>query len=365
MVGVQFSGAQRTFMVTTYIRTGSIDQTRTSFIRRYPGVNPPHRNSILYNFRKYQDHHTSLNRNHGHSGRRRTGRSAFNIRMVARELANNPSVSIRRNNLPNLSASTFNRIVRLDLNFHPYVMIMRHRLLPADLPRRVQFCQWLIARPQRFMGELIISDEASFPVNGGVNTHNVRHYASRGHPPDFNYDIPLDKSKITVWVGLKGNDTIIGPFIFYNNVNGQGYLDMINNEVVPALQALYQQQRNGAFPRLWWAQDGAPAHRTIAVRNRLQQLFPRRVIGIGHNPEWPARSPDLTPLDFFLWGYLKSKVYHTPPPANLQEVEARVRVEVTSLRRNRGMVRRAVRNMLDRAHTCLQQNGGHVEGRLR
>ena len=24
---------------------------------------------------------------------------------------------------------------------------------------------------------------------------------------------------------------------------------------------------------------------------------------------WPARSPDLTPLDFWLWGYLKDHVY--------------------------------------------------------
>ena len=325
---------------------------------------PPHRNSILYNFRKYQNHFTSLNRNHGRSGRRRTGRSAVNIQLVAQELLNNPTASIRRNNLPNLSPSTFNRIVRMDLHWHPYVMIMRHRLLPADLPRRRQFCQWLLAQPQRFIGELIISDEASFPVNGAVNTHNVRRYAPRGQPPDFSYDIPLDQNKITVWCGLKGNDTIIGPFIFYNNVNGQGYLNMLNNEVVPALQAIYHQQQNGAFLRLWWAQDGAPAHRTVAIRNRLQKLFPRRVIGLGHNPEWPPRSPDLTPLDFFLWGYLKSKVYyHPPPPANIREVEARVRAAVTSLHRNRGIIRRSVRHILDRAQVCLQMNGGHVEGR--
>ena len=27
--------------------------------------------------------------------------------------------------------------------------------------------------------------------------------------------------------------------------------------------------------------------------------------------EWPARSPDLTPCDFFLWGWLKEQVYST------------------------------------------------------
>ena len=122
MVGVQFTGAQRTFMVTTYIRTRSIAQTRASFIRQYPGVIPPHRNSILYNFRKYQNHFTSLNRNCGRTGRRRTGRSAninviVNIQLVAQELLNNPTASICRNNLPNLSLSTFNQIVRMDLHW--------------------------------------------------------------------------------------------------------------------------------------------------------------------------------------------------------------------------------------------------------
>lgn len=109
--------------------------------------------------------------------------------------------------------------------------------------------------------------------------------------------------------------------------------------------------------------DGAPAHRAIAVRNRLQELFPHRVIGIGHDQEWPARSPDLTPLDFFLWGYLKARVY-TTPPADLNELQLRITAEVRALRRRHGMVRRAVRQMLERAQKCIDQQGGHIEGRV-
>ena len=29
---------------------------------------------------------------------------------------------------------------------------------------------------------------------------------------------------------------------------------------------------------------------------------------------WPPRSPDITPLDFCLWGYVKDKVFSTPVP---------------------------------------------------
>ncbi|EFN77080.1 hypothetical protein EAI_00002, partial [Harpegnathos saltator] len=37
-------------------------------------------------------------------------------------------------------------------------------------------------------------------------------------------------------------------------------------------------------------------------------------IGLGSQThEWPLGSPDMTPLDFFLWGYVKEKVYETEP----------------------------------------------------
>ena len=75
-------------------------------------------------------------------------------------------------------------------------------------------------------------------------------------------------------------------------------------------------QANGTFLRVWWAQDGTPAHRRIVVMERLQQLFLDRIISLGRDHEWPPKSPDLTPLEFFVWGYLKSKVCLTQP-ANL------------------------------------------------
>jgi hypothetical protein len=42
-------------------------------------------------------------------------------------------------------------------------------------------------------------------------------------------------------------------------------------------------------------------------------MFPGRMISWRGNIEWPARSPELNACDFFLWGYLKSKVYEKKP----------------------------------------------------
>ena len=65
--------------------------------------------------------------------------------------------------------------------------------------------------------------------------------------------------------------------------------------------------------RAWWAQDGAPPHRRRTVTARLAELCGNRVIALNHQVEWPPRSPDLTPLDFFLWGHLKANVFTSPP----------------------------------------------------
>ena len=50
----------------------------------------------------------------------------------------------------------------------------------------------------------------------------------------------------------------------------------------------------------------------LEVRNWLNEKCPDKWIGKRGPIEWAPRSPDLTQLDFFLWGYLKQKVYKTP-----------------------------------------------------
>ena len=57
--------------------------------------------------------------------------------------------------------------------------------------------------------------------------------------------------------------------------------------------------------------DGAPIHYTRMVIQHLNNTYPNRWIGRGSLIHWPARSPDLTTLDFCLWGWLKGEVYRT------------------------------------------------------
>ncbi|GFU11403.1 uncharacterized protein TNCV_4041101 [Trichonephila clavipes] len=48
--------------------------------------------------------------------------------------------------------------------------------------------------------------------------------------------------------------------------------------------------------------DGAPVHFCVSERNWLDMAYPGCWIRSGGSVLWPSRSPDLTPLDFFLYG---------------------------------------------------------------
>ena len=66
----------------------------------------------------------------------------------------------------------------------------------------------------------------------------------------------------------------------------------------------------------------------MSVRGSLNATFPNRWIGRDGPISWPPRSPDLTPLDFFLWCYVKDRVFVTP----VSDIELRTRIpdEITT-----------------------------------
>ena len=60
--------------------------------------------------------------------------------LLQEERTDGQKVTCRRNGT-GIPSAMFNRITRLDLRFHPYQMIRRHKLPPGDFQRRVDFCQ--------------------------------------------------------------------------------------------------------------------------------------------------------------------------------------------------------------------------------
>ena len=87
----------------------------------------------------------------------KTARTAVNIRRVRRSLNQNGNTCSRRNGL-GIPKSSFSRMIRKDLNFHPYVLIRRQKLRSTDPAQRLAFCQRFLnmnAQDPQFLDNLI------------------------------------------------------------------------------------------------------------------------------------------------------------------------------------------------------------------
>ena len=72
-------------------------------------------------------------------------------------------------------------------------------------------------------------------MNRTVTTRNVRCYAPKRHSPlEHAFSKSMSREKLSVWIGLRGNGELIGPFFFEGNINGKAYLQMLNDQIVPA-----------------------------------------------------------------------------------------------------------------------------------
>jgi len=62
----------------------------------------------------------------------------------------------------------------------------------------------------------------------------------------------------------------------------------------------------------------------------LREMFPGRLISLRGDVGWPGRSPDLSPCDFFLWGYLK-ETFFKHRPRSLEDFKGRIRQEIDAI----------------------------------
>ncbi|KAJ8955873.1 hypothetical protein NQ318_005421, partial [Aromia moschata] len=83
--------------------------------------------------------------------------------------------------------------------------------------------------------------------------------------------------------------------------------------------------------RMFFQQDGCPAHHGVTVRNYFNSEFNERWIGRDGPILWPPRSPDLTILDFYLWGRLKQIVYREPLENDEEQLKTGIQNAVKSL----------------------------------
>ncbi|GFX81661.1 uncharacterized protein TNCV_4644991 [Trichonephila clavipes] len=129
-----------------------------------------------------------------------------------------------------------------------------------------------------FHKRILFSDEAHFWLNGYVNKQNCRIWSEAN--PQVYVETPLHPEKLT---------------------------------------------------ELWFQQDGATCHTARATIDLLKDTFGDHLISRFGPVNWPPRSCGLTPLDYFLWGYVKSLVY-ADKPQPLDHLEDNIRRVIADIR---------------------------------
>ncbi|GFU69643.1 uncharacterized protein TNCV_2559331 [Trichonephila clavipes] len=167
--------------------------------------------------------------------------------------------------------------------------------LREDQARRrfVEWAQTEIAVVPDFHKRILFSDEAHFWLNGYVNIQNGRIWSEANQ--HVCVETPLHPEKLTFC-----------------------------NFFIPELN-------NHDVQELWFQQDGATCHIARATIDLLKDTLGDRLISRFGSVNWPPRSCDLTPIDYFLWGYVKSLVYEDKPQT-LDHLEDNIRRVIADIR---------------------------------
>ena len=349
-----WTGEHRGFVVEAYYENNrSVIATQRAFRTRFAlgrNASVPDRKTILLWISNLRATGSTLKRKS--PGRPRTVRTPENVEAVRASIQQSPKRSARKHAVAlGLSSRSLRRILHADLKLHPYKIMLAQELSERDYAnRRAVSAEILEQVPATAV--LLSSDEAHFHISGAVNKQNFRYWAERN--PRELQERPLHSPRVTVWCAV-ADFGVIGPYFFEEGgatvtVTADRYVQMLETFLRPKLDDVDAEH-------VWFQQDGATAHTARRSLGVLREMFPGRLISLRGDVEWPARSPDLSPCDFFLWGYLKEKVFKHRP-RSLEDLKERIRQEIDAIPPE--ITRRVMKNFRERLKQCVANDGRHM-----
>ena len=335
--------------VTAWIISGitineSIEKFETEFQKRAPPK------STLHDWKKKLLETGNLSSDRPRSGRPRTVTTEENKENVVTAVRDDPTTSIRRLSSDlGISRPSVQRILK-ENKFHPYKPYYSQFLCDGDSDRRSEFCEQMIAKMEydpAFLRKLTFSDEATFSLNGSVNKHNV-HYCmvwrqSEGEDPQSRKDrntLRLGLHRLPRSFGIRHGSTHDDRSQIQWHFKGE------NCAILQKTPPVLLPTRRCQCPLC------------PAGEETLNSELPGRWIGRRGAIEWPARSPDLTPCDYWLWSYLRSKVYTLGeifPTITGTSLRNKIENELNAIPLD--MFGRVFRDFINRCESCVDHQG--------
>lgn len=342
---------QKAFCVVEYAKTMSVIIVQRNFLRQF-GVDLPDKNSIKHWHRQLME--TSCLCKGKATGR--PLHSEETVDRVRQSFQHNPTKSVQKANHDlALLHSTVWDVLCKRLKFKAYKLQLVQALTEDDKKFHTLFSVDMLGFLENdFRDRIVFSNEATFHLNGKVNRHNVWIWGSE--QPWQIIEHVRDSPKLNVFTAIC-RMKLYGPFFFSERtVTGHLYLDMLQMWLIPQFE---EDSRDFIFQ-----QDGAPSHFHNDVRGYLNEHLPQRWIGrTGPADEAllrsTPRSPDMTPCDFFLWGFVKDHVFVPLLPQDLLELWEQITEVFAAVIRD--MLIRVWEEMDYQLDICHVMKGIHIE----
>uniref|UniRef100_A0A0K8TRS1 Putative transposase-like protein n=1 Tax=Tabanus bromius TaxID=304241 RepID=A0A0K8TRS1_TABBR len=350
-----FSNQEYAEMIFLYgLFNGNASAASREYARRYPRRTILTARTISNSYRRLRE--TGSCARSGGNRRTSGNREADLHQRIVAAVTNDPSISCRDIALRlHTSVNFVWRTLRSE-RLRPYHYRPVQELLGVDLARRLQFSNWILGHHRDnglFINNILWTDESQFSRTGVNNFHNLHNWSSENrHLSRVNSH--QTRFSVSLWIGVIGNE-MVGPFRLPTPLNSRNYLQFLQTEVSEYLDNISLER----LRTLVYQHDGAPAHSGAVVRTWLNDNFSDRWIGRNGPIPWPPMSPDLTILDFFVWGAMKELVYSTPV-RSLDDLNARIDAVAETIKRKLSQVN-IPRVMAKRARLYRQNDGGHFE----
>lgn len=186
-----------------------------------------------------------------------------------------------------------------------------------------------------------------------MSNRKNNHYWARVNPLAVREGHDQVRFSINCWCAVL-NNRVLAIHFYEGHLTGNMYLQILENILLNSIEDVPLDIR----AQLILQQDGAPAHNSGVVVEFLNNHFPGKWLGTNGPFSWPARSPDLTPMDFFVWGYLKDELYKARYNT-VADMTTRVRQILYGIHHN--ILNKAVNDVFRRSNACIYTDGGHFE----
>ncbi len=248
--------------------------------------------------------------------------------------------------------TTMRRLVEEDLGLKSYRRTPRQALKPVDCERRLQAAQKCLNRLKKKPPNVVLLhlDETPFSLGEMVSNETGFYLAkASGDSPSAHYGKERHFANLQV-IAVVGADGQKCDLIFLKpgeRLDSETYMKYLRENIFPWARRTYGES--------WWLQqDGASCHTSRITQDMLTSEAP----GFFPKDCWPPHSPDAAPMDYAIFGRLKSMLsgiqFHSKNQLKSAIVDAWARLD-------QSFVQKSCKKFRGKLEQIVANNGGLIE----